>query len=833
MRGTVKMEKVYIANYQFLNILNKYVGEDMAKQYIGTLDGIYKVTWENFIRKYMVCIILDLEDKLDDGIRKEDISIYLKNLVGKENSTIELLLDITYHLFEDNISMEKIYQVVINIMQESRTQSIKLDFQEHVRQLAKSCADYLNNCLNYKEKLLLQEIQVLKTDVFGQHLEAYTTANSFKFGIINPWPGDMSGELEAIIRIKRAAEDMGLTCVVLDNSGHILDEKCALENENIRDVSDLEFIITTQYVTPKLLDAFYYHALWNPPEIPLNLPDYCTNASMNYLMNDDFLIYDNGGMSNHLRGILINKKRNIDNASSLTASFSKSCILEPNLKNPIMFYCGMNWEKLVHNSNRHEGLFKLLDKTQKVKFYGPEVNEAWGGIRPWEGYQCYQYPIPFDGFSILKEINQCGICLVLSSDIHRRAGAETNRLYEACAAGAVIISDDNDFMLENFSDAALFIKFNKNDPSDTFEQIMAKYDWIIAHKQEALELAKKAQNIFKKYFCADKQLINIVNNHFKRVRQISNDLWIDTEDEIVLVSYVAQTLDIEENSDILGRVKKNINNQIYKNIILGIICDESIAAELKKMVVDGECPCEIIGVKMFDSKKLRIMTDGQALTILFSNIEHDYFINTRENEIWYRDHVTSLIRTMRDENTIAAYSGRIRSEEHRLYSEFFDTITESYCLNMTFPQWMPVPGEIMFHKKVHELVPMYLYEMMDGYEHYLQMAFIMIRSKMKISFTKRMTFSWISEAEKVCEVLDAEYQKRFIRDIVKFDVSDENKMQNLNKYAMKEYILDHFNIRLWFKLRACSLILKYIPKQTKIYKKLEKKYSNAHEFFLQ
>ncbi|MFR3752820.1 MAG: hypothetical protein ACLTW9_12015 [Enterocloster sp.] len=107
----------------------------------------------------------------------------------------------------------------------------------------------------------------------------------------------------------------------------------------------------------------------------------------------------------------------------------------------------------MYNSNRHEGLFKLLDKTGKVKFFGPDVVKAWGGLKPWEGYECYQYSIPFDGFSILKEINKCGICLVISSDIHRRAGAVTNRAYEACAAGAVIISDENEYMKEYFSGA--------------------------------------------------------------------------------------------------------------------------------------------------------------------------------------------------------------------------------------------------------------------------------------------------------------------------------------------------------------------------------------------
>src|SRR5699024_463960 len=128
---------------------------------------------------------------------------------------------------------------------------------------------------------------------------------------------------------------------------------------------------------------------------------------------------------------------------------------------------------------------------------------------------------PFDGFSILKEINQCGVCLVLSSDIHRRAGSATNRTYEACAAGAVIISDDNSFMLEHFGDAALFINYNKNNPEDTFRQIMEKYDWIVTHPDEALALAKRAQEIFLQKFTLDMQLNQIIEHHPVRKLQIA------------------------------------------------------------------------------------------------------------------------------------------------------------------------------------------------------------------------------------------------------------------------------------------------------------------------
>ena len=282
-------------------------------------------------------------------------------------------------------------------------------------------------------------------------------------GIVMPWPGLKNAEFEVIVRIRKAARENKIDCVVIDNSGYILDEQLNRTGAFV-DQKNLLFVITTHFETPKVLNTFYYHALWNPSEYPMNLDFYVQAASKHYIMNDDFLIYGSGGMKDHLESMLINCPRTLSGASSLVASLSKSSSLSPNLDNPMMFYCGINWDEGIYGARRHGGIFNLLDKTNKVKFFGPDLVEEWGNARPWRGCKSYQYPIPFDGISMVEEINKCGICLVLSSDFHRRAGAATTRIYEACAAGAVIISDDNPFILEHFKDAALFITYNRNNP---------------------------------------------------------------------------------------------------------------------------------------------------------------------------------------------------------------------------------------------------------------------------------------------------------------------------------------------------------------------------------
>lgn len=617
------------------------------------------------------------------------------------------------------------------------------------------------------------------------------------FGIVNPWPGDMSAESEVMARMKKASLDIGVDCIMLSNFGHVLDEdqKCT---DTFVDPSQVDLVITTHYDSPKTVDAFYYHTLWNPPEIPLNLIDYPGRVTDNYLMNDDYLIYDFGGMSNHLRGILINRPRTLEGASCLVASFPESAMLKPNLNNPKLFYCGMNWERIVHKTNRHEGLFKMLDETGCVRFYGPDKNPAWGGIAPWEGYKSYQYPIPFDGFSILKEINKCGIVLVLSSDIHRRAGAATNRTYEACAGGAVIISDDNPFMEHYFKDAALFINYNKNNPKDTFDQIMEKYQWIKENPEKALELARKSQKIFREKFSLDKQLTDLLNNHTKRFTTIAGDLFARDEDEEVLVTFVVSPGDPEIARKHLEIVLKNISNQLYKNITLAVACDYNVESELKNFCQKLSVHVNIVPMALYDNKNSRYMTDGQAIIRLQGMFKHGFYINTFTNELWFKDHITTLVRGLQDNpEAYCAYSGRLHEDiEGYRRTDCFKNLDIGAVYNAI---GLPCAGQAMYRYEAEALLPDFIFDFIDGLEHYAYILLLKLKYKKELVFTKRMTLVYTNqqpEKEYIC--LNPHYQTRLLQDLVKFDLPESGLTRNVQISAET---LSSFPIKLWLKMK--------------------------------
>lgn len=697
---------------------------------------------------------------------------------------------------------------------------------------AEAVIAYLEKALTPYERTLLTSL-TLETDR-GDRMPI-TPAGKMRFGIVNPWPGGKSAEFEVIARTIAAAEDTDMECIPLSNFAQVLEKDTQLATDTFVDPNELDFVVSTHYETHKALDQFYYHTLWNPPEIPLNLSDYATRITNNYMMNDDFLIYDDGGMADHLRCILMDKPRTLEGASSLTASFPERSMLEPKLDDPKMFYCGMNWECVVSNSNRHQGLFKLLDETGKVKFFGPDKVKEWGGRRPWAGYKCYQYSIPFDGFSILKEINDCGICLVLSSDIHRRAGAATNRTYEACAAGAVMISDDNPFMLRYFKDAALFIQYNKRDPQDTFNQLMEKYEWIVSHKEEALKLAKRAQQIFREHFTMDGQLRRIAQNHANRVRTIQRDLFAQSEEDRVAVGYVLGTLDMEEARKRINRVLENVRCQRYRNIALLVAADEKIADQVQKLCDAKLSTARVFSMPLFDFKKSRSLTNCQALEAMYSQVPHDCFINTVEREHWFSDHVTTLVRTLRDGQGEAAYSGRNQlGPDQYIRPEFFGSLKPraSIC-SMQYPDWIPCPGQVLFSAKCHAYLEPYMHRFLDGCEHYAILAQSWLCGQVRPLFSNRLSFLYeycTPEKETLYTVLPYAYQQRLINDMVKNRGSVAAVDSLDNRQVMHD--LAWLPLGKWLRMKWHRVIRRYAPKSTRLFRRETEKYAQSETDFL-
>lgn len=150
-------------------------------------------------------------------------------------------------------------------------------------------------------------------------------------------------------------------------------------------------------------------------------------------------------------------------------------------------------------------LYKLLSETGLVKFYG---------VKPHKDIitQGYMGSLPFDGVSVIDTLQQHGIVLVSHSPIHNEASIPSARIFEAAAASAIIICDENPFVKKHFGDSVFYFDTSLSGTS-MFEQIQECLHKIYQNPEKALEMAKAAHDIFIEKFTMEEQLLKLLEMH--------------------------------------------------------------------------------------------------------------------------------------------------------------------------------------------------------------------------------------------------------------------------------------------------------------------------------
>jgi hypothetical protein len=147
-------------------------------------------------------------------------------------------------------------------------------------------------------------------------------------------------------------------------------------------------------------------------------------------------------------------------------------------------------------------VFSHLDRTNYFDVYG--AKGEWRHVpNSYKGY------IKNDGVSIINTIHKTGVILIFHSPDHFQGKTPTAKIFEACAASAVIISDKNPFLKENFGDSILYIDNDKS-PEIIFHQIEEHMKWIQNNKEKARELAARSHQIFVSKFSLEHQLENLL-----------------------------------------------------------------------------------------------------------------------------------------------------------------------------------------------------------------------------------------------------------------------------------------------------------------------------------
>ncbi|MEF3313262.1 hypothetical protein PV433_30700 [Paenibacillus sp. GYB004] len=507
-----------------------------------------------------------------------------------------------------------------------------------------------------------------------------------RFAVVRLWPDQATAEHENIQRIKKAAENIGYQMLQIDRNGYYVDEPTKELSSG-----DVDLVIHLHYETPKVYDAHSYVTLWNP------LKFYHEWGYERYtghlLSHDDFISCGSDSADDQMRRLLkkYNRKALSDTFIQINHTLA-SPIHQPQLGNPKIFYCGINWERLGKGKGRHDNYLKTLDKMKILRIYGPDKIQ---GIKVWEGYDCYVKPIPFDGQSLVDEISKCGISLVFSSDAHVQSELMSNRLFESIAGGAVIICDDNEFAYKNFGDSLLYVDYSE-EPEEISKQIITHYNWILENREEALNMARKAQSIFLEKFSLDNQLKVLFEENAKRIELKKESAFAKTLDAVVHV-VIPLYSDKDFNTD---RVIKNLKVQVYTNIELHLILDKGLVEtnEIREFIYrlkQENIIYNIHEISLF--KRNNRLPLGKALIIIRDHIQSGYIILMNQKEKWFHEHITTLVRVMKDtDNSLISISDYVIQHYNAEGNEFRDYFISEKSNSLNFP----ILGKVLFSSEL-------------------------------------------------------------------------------------------------------------------------------------
>ncbi len=384
-----------------------------------------------------------------------------------------------------------------------------------------------------------------------------------RFAVIKLWPGVKAAEDEVIERLKIAAKSLGLECLVVDPSARLIQPPHTRLTQQ-----DVDFVLSLHFEAPKQFDIFSFVTLWNPLQFYYEWG--YRKFTRHLLTHDDFLSCDSVSGDDHVMRLISGHPAREGPLFRFYPTLSGP-ILEPTLGDQHLFYAGMNWEKTAKKPGRHDGLLGLLDDGGDLRIYGPRI---YNGVEVWKGYKSYVGSIPFDGVSVVRLINQAGISLVLSSQAHAQSEMMSSRIFESSAAGAVIICNENPFARRHFGDSLLYIDTTLP-VKETYRQVESHLDWIKSEPTKALELARRAQSIFRENFRLDTCLERIYAGLPERKAKLECAYAPKRREESICVVFLMP----EFHAEILERHIASC--QAQKNVaIRGILAIDARDAEL-------------------------------------------------------------------------------------------------------------------------------------------------------------------------------------------------------------------------------------------------------------
>jgi phosphoglycerol transferase len=444
-----------------------------------------------------------------------------------------------------------------------------------------------------------------------------------------------TAEAEWIRRCIQACERLGFSAVSVVTSDDIL-------------AARPDCVLATHHFTPKLTSVPTIGLMWNAPsyfggdaaahDAILSYDGHLCGSEMIAQWVDDFLT-GRGKESEIHDGLMLPSSPDSGPAGPLPKELR-------------VMYAGIHWD-----GSRHGAVFRDLDGKVPMDIYGPP--DAW---RKHAG--SYRGTLPFDGVSVIDALRRSGVALCLHKGEHRAWNCPSMRLFEAAAAGALIITDDFEFPRHWFRNAVLYVNPDLPPPA-VAQQVVAHLRWAVNNPQAAQNLASRANALFRSRLTLERML-ETLPDYVDRVRERRsmvpaasfNGGAPPTVEYVIRVGL--------RSAEMIERALSTLAEQTWPSIAVTL---------LQYHPVEGlDALIETFGPRFAWINHVIVANDGNRASALWAGVSHvtaEYFGILDDDDTFHPNHVASLMRCLeRHPRSGFAYAGLMR--EHDDEGHFFE-----------------------------------------------------------------------------------------------------------------------------------------------------------------
>ena len=312
---------------------------------------------------------------------------------------------------------------------------------------------------------------------------------------------------------------------------------------------------------------------------------------------------------------------------------------------PAIMYVGSHWD-----GSRHGEIFRELAGLVPLKLYGSP--DTWA-----ERGSSYRGTLPFDGVSVISALREAGIALCLHKSAHREGNCPSMRLFEAAAAGALIISDDFEFPREWFRDSVLYVDAELPAPM-VVEQIVSHVEWAHRNPETANRLAQRSNDLFRRCLTLE-SMLRPLPEFVDRVRASRCMVIVENPKEKLqpVVEYIVRIG--SRPAMTLARALASLAAQTYQaiSVILVQFCP-----------IDGlDAVVDCYRARFRGIRHIVVANNGNRSTCWWAGLNAvtaDFFGMLDDDDTLYPNHVASLMDHLeRNPGCGFVYSGLIRVED--------------------------------------------------------------------------------------------------------------------------------------------------------------------------